>query len=123
MARPREFNTEELLDKASLAFLQDGLQLTSMRHLEDLTGVKQVSLYNAFGSKEGLFLAAFDRYTAQMEKAQHHFLDDRGLDGDGGNAIDAAAVNTTRCSSPSGNSCIASTLRATSTAISTGGTS
>ena len=81
MARPREFDTEALLDKASLAFLKDGLQLTSMRHLEDLTGVKQVSLYNAFGSKEGLFLAAFDRYTQRVAAAQKLHLDDRGLDG------------------------------------------
>jgi TetR/AcrR family transcriptional repressor of nem operon len=81
MARPREFNTEALLDKAGLAFLEDGLQLTSMRHLENLTGVKQVSLYNAFGSKEGLFLAAFDRYTERVATAQKAHLDDRGLDG------------------------------------------
>jgi TetR/AcrR family transcriptional repressor of nem operon len=81
MARPREFDTEALLDRVSLAFLQDGLQQTSMRHLEDLTGVKQVSLYNAFGSKEGLFLAAFDRYTERVAAAQKHHLDDRGLDG------------------------------------------
>ena len=81
MARPREFDTEALLDQAGLAFLEDGLQLTSMRHLEDLTGVKQVSLYNAFGSKEGLFLAAFDRYTERVAAAQRLHLDDRGLDG------------------------------------------
>jgi TetR/AcrR family transcriptional repressor of nem operon len=81
MARPREFDTEALLDSVSMAFLESGLQLTSMRHLEDLTGVKQVSLYNAFGSKEGLFLAAFDRYTERVTAAQQSHLDDRGLDG------------------------------------------
>ena len=81
MARPREFDTEELLDRAGMAFLEGGLQLTSMRHLEDLTGVKQVSLYNAFGSKEGLFLAAFDRYTDRIAAAQKEHLDGRGLDG------------------------------------------
>ena len=81
MARPREFDTGELLDRAGLAFLESGLHLTSMRHLEDLTGVMQVSLYNAFGSKEGLFLAAFDRYTDRIAAAQNEHLDDRGLDG------------------------------------------
>jgi len=81
MARPREFDTEVLLDQAGMAFLEDGLQLTSMRNLENLTGVKQVSLYNAFGSKEGLFLAAFDRYTERVAAAQEQHLDDRGLDG------------------------------------------
>ena len=58
MARPREFDTEALLDQVSLIFLESGLQRTSLRQLETLTGVKQVSLYNAFGSKEKLFLAA-----------------------------------------------------------------
>ncbi len=81
MARPREFDTEDLLEQVGLAFLKGGLQLTSIRQLEELTGVKQVSLYNAFGSKEGLFLAAFDRYADQSIAAQKHHLDDRGLDG------------------------------------------
>ena len=81
MARPRGFDTEELLDDVGLVFLETGFQLTSMRQLEKSTGVKQVSLYNAFGSKEGLFLAAFDRYTALIEETQCQFLDDRGLDG------------------------------------------
>jgi TetR/AcrR family transcriptional repressor of nem operon len=52
-----------------------------MRQLETLTGVKQVSLYNAFGSKEGLFLAAFDYYTELIATAQSGYLDDRGFDG------------------------------------------
>ena len=77
MARPRGFDTEELLDNAGLAFLETGFQLTSMRQLEKSTGVKQVSLYNAFGSKEGLFLAAFDRYTAMIEEFQRRFLDNK----------------------------------------------
>ena len=81
MARPREFDSEEVLDRVALAFLEGGLQDTSMRQLERLTGVKQVSLYNAFGSKEGLFLAAFDRYTKLIAEAQSEFMDDRGLDG------------------------------------------
>ena len=62
MGRPREFDTEDLLEKVMLAFLESGLQGTSMRQLEATTGVKQVSLYNAFGDKEGLFLSALDRY-------------------------------------------------------------
>ena len=66
MARPREFDAEDLLEKAMLAFWEGGLQGTSMRQLEAVTGVKQVSLYNAFGDKEGLFLAVLDRYADRM---------------------------------------------------------
>tara|TARA_R110000850_G_scaffold11625_8_gene39810 strand:- start:420 stop:1040 length:621 start_codon:yes stop_codon:yes gene_type:complete len=81
MARPREFDTTVLLDRVSQIFLETGLQLTSMRQLEAETGVKQASLYNVFGSKEGLFLAAFDHYTQLIASAQCAYLDDRGLDG------------------------------------------
>ncbi len=81
MARPREFDAEDLLETAMLAFWDKGLQPTSMRHIEALTGVKQVSLYNAFGDKEGLFLAVLDRYTERMGKVLDSHLENRDLDG------------------------------------------
>lgn len=81
MARPREFDTEALLDQVSLIFLENGLQYTSLRQLEALTGVKQVSLYNAFGNKEELFLAAFDHWACQAATVQNGFMDDKGLKG------------------------------------------
>ena len=81
MGRPREFDEDELLEKAMLAFLEYGLQGTSMRHLEATTGVKQVSLYNAFGDKEGLFLAVLDRYTDLILHTLDPHLDNRDLDG------------------------------------------
>ncbi len=83
MARPREFDTEDLLEKAMLAFWEGGLQGTSMRQLEAVTGVKQVSLYNAFGNKEGLFLAVLDRYADRMASALDRHLENRELDGIG----------------------------------------
>jgi TetR/AcrR family transcriptional repressor of nem operon len=64
-----------------LAFLEFGLLGTSMRHLETTTGVKQVSLYNAFGDKEGLFLAVLDRYTDLILHMLDQHLDNRDLDG------------------------------------------
>ncbi len=81
MPRPREFDVDDLLEKAMLAFLERGMDRTSMRHLEAVTGVKQVSLYNAFGNKEGLFLAAFDRYTNIAREIQAGFLDSHGFNG------------------------------------------
>lgn len=81
MARPREFDAEELLETAMLAFWERGLQPTSMRHIEAVTGVKQVSLYNAFGTKEGLFLAVLDRYTQRIAYALDGHLENRDLDG------------------------------------------
>ncbi len=81
MPRPREFDTEELLGKVLLIFLENGWQQTSMRLLESSTGVKQVSLYNAFGNKEALFLAAFDQWAQQAEEAQNRFMKCKGVDG------------------------------------------
>ena len=83
MARPREFDAEDLLEKAMLAFWEGGLQGTSMRQLEAVTGVKQVSLYNAFGDKEGLFLAVLDRYADLLASVLDRHLEDRELDGIG----------------------------------------
>ena len=81
MARPREFDLEDLLEKAMLAFWESGLQRTSMRRLEAATGVKQVSLYNVFGDKEGLFLAVLGRYNDLLTTVLDRHLDNRGLDG------------------------------------------
>jgi TetR/AcrR family transcriptional repressor of nem operon len=52
-----------------------------MRQLETLTGVKQVSLYNAFGNKEALFLAAFDQWARQAADAQNRFMKGEGIAG------------------------------------------
>ena len=81
MGRPREFDEDELLEKAMLAFWEKGLQKTSMRELEAKTGVKQVSLYNAFGDKEGLFLAVLDRYADLVLHTLDQHLDNRDLNG------------------------------------------
>ncbi|MEM7600511.1 MAG: TetR/AcrR family transcriptional regulator [Verrucomicrobiota bacterium] len=81
MPRPRDFDTEELLDQILLIFLENGWQQTSTRLLESSTGVKQVSLYHAFGNKEALFLAAFDHWAKQAATAQNQFLKGKGIDG------------------------------------------
>ena len=81
MPRPREFDTEELLGQILLIFLENGWQQTSTRLLESSTGVKQVSLYNAFGNKEALFLAAFDHWAQQAAAAQNQFMNGNGIDG------------------------------------------
>lgn len=62
MARPAEFNREEVLDRAMQAFWNQGYCATSMADLTETTALKPGSLYAAFKSKEGLFLAALDHY-------------------------------------------------------------
>jgi TetR/AcrR family transcriptional repressor of nem operon len=62
LARPREFDEEEVLDAAIECFWRRGLEATSVRDLAEATGVNQPSLYNAFGDKRELFAQALERY-------------------------------------------------------------
>lgn len=62
MARPIEFNRTLVLDRATRAFWNKGYCATSMANLVTETKLKPGSLYAAFSSKEGLFLATLDHY-------------------------------------------------------------
>ncbi len=62
MARPREFDEEEVLDLATQAFRLGGFDGTSMADVEEAVGVGRQSLYNVYGDKAGLFLRVLDRY-------------------------------------------------------------
>lgn len=60
--RPRAFDAGTVLDRAVDLFWKRGYRTTTTRDLEAALGLSQSSLYNAFGSKHGLFMAALDRY-------------------------------------------------------------
>lgn len=62
MARPREFNKDEALDKAMKVFWQKGYANTSIDDLVSATGVNRYGLYGEFENKHGLFIAALDHY-------------------------------------------------------------
>jgi TetR/AcrR family transcriptional repressor of nem operon len=62
MARPREFNQEEALQKAMNLFWRQGYEATSMADLLAATGLSKSSLYDTFGDKRTLFLSALDAY-------------------------------------------------------------
>jgi TetR/AcrR family transcriptional repressor of nem operon len=66
VARTREFDTEAAVERAMDLFWSRGFAATSVQDLVDATGVGRGSLYAAFGSKEGLYLAALDRYREQL---------------------------------------------------------
>ena len=59
MGRHREFKEEDVVQKAMLAFWKTGWRDTTPQHLIDVTGLSRSSLYATFGSKQGVFLAAF----------------------------------------------------------------
>lgn len=62
MARPREFDEDEALDRALETFWARGYDATSVEDLVAATGVGRASLYAAFQDKEHLFRRVMDRY-------------------------------------------------------------
>lgn len=68
MARPIEFDREEVLRKAIGVFWQKGYSGTSIKNLVEATGLQPGSIYSAFGDKRGLFLAAIDVYFEDMKR-------------------------------------------------------
>ncbi len=64
MARVREFNPKEALDKAMRLFWRKGYADTSMRDVVAHTGVAHAGLYNEFGGKRQLYQAALKHYDA-----------------------------------------------------------
>ena len=65
MVRQKEFDTEEILDKAIEVFWKKGYSSTSIQDLVDYLGIGRGSLYNTFENKHTIFLAALDRYTSR----------------------------------------------------------
>lgn len=64
MARPKEFDREKVLDRATRLFWERGFGGTSISDLEAAMGIGRTSIYAAFGAKEDLFMAAIDHYDA-----------------------------------------------------------
>ena len=62
MARPREFDADDALERATRLFWTKGFEQTSLDDLCAATGLGRSSLYAAFGDKRALYLAALARY-------------------------------------------------------------
>ena len=62
--RTKDFEPDEVADAAMQVFWRRGYAATSVQDLVDGTGLGRGSLYNAFGSKQGLYEAALRRYHA-----------------------------------------------------------
>src|SRR5258708_8779151 len=62
MARPREFDREEALERATAGFWAKGYASTSTDDLLTAMGIARQSVYNAFQDKRALYLEALERY-------------------------------------------------------------
>src|SRR6202051_2130263 len=68
MGRPKNFNREEVLEKAMPVFWKHGFADTSLQDLERATGVNKSGLYTEFRDKEDLFVACLRHYLESQEK-------------------------------------------------------
>ena len=77
MPRPKSFDPDEALETAMRAFWKKGYAATSIRDLTAVMGINKFSLYNTFGDKRSLFLAALDRYSTEVVTALLSSLETR----------------------------------------------
>lgn len=64
VARPREFDEDEVVSAVLRCFWSRGYASTSVQELSAATGLGNGSLYGAFGGKRDLYLRAFQSYCA-----------------------------------------------------------
>lgn len=69
MARPRQFDEDEVVRAARDQFWSAGYNGTSVDDLSAVTGLGRGSLYGAFGDKHALFLRALDSYNSDALEA------------------------------------------------------
>jgi TetR/AcrR family transcriptional regulator, copper-responsive repressor len=64
--RPRSFSLDDVLEKAMTVFWRHGYEGASLGRLQAATGLTPPSIYNAFGSKEGLYEACLEHYAVSV---------------------------------------------------------
>jgi len=70
MARKKEFDPEERMEKARDLFWQKGYNATSMEDLVQTMGLNRGSIYDTYGDKHSLYLQCLGNYAA--EKLREH---------------------------------------------------
>ena len=83
MPREKSFDPDLVLERAVELFWRAGYGGTSMIKLLEGMGISRQSLYDTFGDKHSLFLAAMDRYRANVRRELALELEgpDAALDG------------------------------------------
>ena len=93
MARPREFDTQEVIESICDQFWSDGYEATGIADLEDATGLARARLYGAFGSKRGMLCEALDYYLDNKVDVIFQSVDKGGIKGVAGFFRRFAAIN------------------------------
>jgi TetR/AcrR family transcriptional repressor of nem operon len=74
MARTKEFDTEEALEKAIGVFWDKGYTACSIQDVVEGLGLSRSSIYETFGDKRQLFLAALKKYQREGVDSMRHNL-------------------------------------------------
>jgi TetR/AcrR family transcriptional repressor of nem operon len=64
----KQFDMDEVLDRAMQAFWARGYQATSLQDLVKCTGINRGSLYSTYTDKRALFIAALRRYDTKYRR-------------------------------------------------------
>jgi TetR/AcrR family transcriptional repressor of nem operon len=85
MVRPKEFDRDEALERATSVFWAKGFASTSTEDLLAAMSIGRQSLYDTFGSKRKLYLEALERYqekstAGHLERLNHGASPLRGIE-------------------------------------------
>ena len=78
-----QFDRKQVIQNATRLFWQQGFSGASIQKVVKATGLKPGSLYLAFGSKEGLYLAALEHYALQSQAGLRQTLEQAPSIGEG----------------------------------------
>ena len=73
MARIKQYNEHEVVEKAMNLFWRNGYEATSMQMLEKEMGINKFSIYASFGNKHSLFLESLKCYKAKSSSMFDEF--------------------------------------------------
>lgn len=68
MARKKEFDINDVLEKAITLFWEQGYEKTSLQNLVEHMGIHKRSMYDTFGDKHSLYLQALERCVDTTEE-------------------------------------------------------
>lgn len=75
MPRAKQFEEQEVLEKAMHLFWKSGYHATTIQQLVNQLGINRASMYQTFGGKDELFQRALQRYTDQRAQQIQEVFD------------------------------------------------
>ena len=73
--RPTQFDQDAVIDAATQTFWSRGFEATALPDLLSSTGLSRSTLYQVFGSKQGLFESCLKHYAERLASDMQHTLD------------------------------------------------